>query len=134
MTLKQWHDMIETNLTGTFLCTKEAVKYMKKTGGKIINIASMAGTGARPGWSAYAASKAGVINFSLTMAEELKIYGIKVFCICPGRTATALRKKLVPDEDLSKIMKPSAVVNIVKFCLFDEADVIDAQPILVRER
>jgi len=134
MTLKQWHDMIETNLTGTFLCTKEAVKYMKKTGGKIINIASMAGTGARPGWSAYAASKAGVINFSLTMAEELKIYGIKVFCICPGRTATALRKKLVPDEDLSKIMKPSAVVNIVKFCLSDEADVIDAQPILVRER
>ncbi len=44
-----WDLTLRTNLTGTFLCTKEVIKYMKKTGGKIINIASTAGTGPRPG-------------------------------------------------------------------------------------
>lgn len=134
MTLGQWNDMIDTNLTGTFVCTKHAVKYMKKQGGKIINIASTAGMTARPGWSAYAASKAGVINFSLTMAEELRAYGIKVFCICPGRTATNLRRRLAPNEDPLTIMQPQAVVDVVKYCLSSQADVIEGQPILVRER
>ncbi len=134
MELKQWNDMIETNLTGTFLCTKEVVKYMKKDGGKIINIASTAGIGARPGWSGYAAAKAGVISFSLTMAEELRNYNIKVFTICPGRTATDLRKKLAPNEDPTTIMQPGSVVKTVKYCLTDEANVLEGQPILVRER
>ena len=107
---------------------------MKKNGGKVVNIASTAGLSARPGWSAYAASKAGVVNFSLTMAEELRVYGIKVFCICPGRTATDLRRKLAPNEDPTTIMQPDAVVNAVKYCLCDEADVLEGQPILVRER
>jgi len=91
-TLSQWEKTVTINLTGCFLCTKEAVRFMKKNGGKIVNIGSTAGLSARPGWSAYAASKAAVVNFSLTMAEELRIYGIKVFCICPGRTATDLRQ------------------------------------------
>ena len=134
MKLKHWTDMIDTNLTGTFLCTKEVVKYMKKSGGKIINIASTAGIGARPGWSGYAASKAGVISFSLTMAEELRNYNIKVFCICPGRTATNLRKKLAPNEDPTTIMQPESVVKIVKYCFTDDANIIEGQPILVRER
>ncbi|MCK4689232.1 MAG: SDR family oxidoreductase, partial [Candidatus Marinimicrobia bacterium] len=51
-----WDLTLRTNLTGTFLCTKEVIRYMKKTGGKIINIASTAGTGPRPGWCAYAAA------------------------------------------------------------------------------
>lgn len=134
MTLKQWNDMIAVNLTGTFLCTREATKFMKKDGGKIINIASTAGISARPGWSGYAAAKAGVINFSLSMAEELRNYNIKVFCICPGRTATNLRKRLAPNEDPTTIMQPQSVVDMVKFCLSQEADVLEGQPILVRER
>ena len=129
-----WDLTLRTNLTGTFLCTKETLKYMKKTGGKIINIASTAGTGPRPGWCAYAAAKAGVINFSLSMAEELRSYNIKVFCICPGRTATDLRKKLVPDEDPTTIMQPRAVVNVVEFCLDERSDVLEGQIIYVRER
>ncbi len=134
MELEQWNNMIETNLTGTFLCTKYAVKYMKKNGGKIINIASTAGLSARPGWSGYAAAKAGVINFSLTMAEELRNYNIKVFTICPGRTATNLRRKLAPNEDPTTIMQPESVVNTIKYCLTDQADVLEGQPIIVRER
>lgn len=134
ITLKQWNETVDTNLTGTFICTKQAVRFMKKQGGKIINIASTSGLSPRAGWSAYAASKAGVINFSLTMADELRTYNIKVFCICPGRTATDLRKKLVPNEDPHSIMQPRAVVEVVKYCLCEESDVLEGQPILVRER
>jgi len=134
MSLELWEKTITTNLTGCFLCTREAVRFMKKTGGKIINIASTAGLTARPGWSAYAASKAGVVNFSLTMAEELKANDIKVFCICPGRTATDLRKKLAPDEDPTTIMQPAAVIKTVEYCLSEAADVLEGQPILVRKR
>lgn len=134
MSLELWNKTITTNLTGCFLCTREAVRFMKKGGGKIINIASTAGLTARPGWSAYAASKAGVINFSLAMAEELRTNNIKVFCICPGRTATDLRKKLAPNEDPTTIMLPEVVVKIIEYCLSDDANVLEGQPLLVRER
>jgi len=134
MSLEQWRLMIDTNLTGTFLCTREAVKYMKKRGGRIINIASTAGLSARPGWSGYAAAKAGVINFSQTMAEELRVYGILVFCICPGRTATNLRRRLAPNEDPTSIMQPRAVVETIAYCLSPEAGVLEGQVLQVRER
>jgi|TARA_B100000959_G_C14978719_1_gene622584 3-oxoacyl-[acyl-carrier protein] reductase len=134
MSKETWDNTIASNLTGTFLMTKEVVRIMKKDGGKVINIASSAGLSSRPGWSAYAASKAAVINFSLTMAEELRDFNIQVYPICPGRTATDLRKKLAPNEDPTTIMQPSAVVDVVLFCLTDNANTIEGQPILVREK
>jgi NAD(P)-dependent dehydrogenase (short-subunit alcohol dehydrogenase family) len=133
MTLSSWRQIVETNLTGVFLCTREAVRYMKKKGGKIVNIASTAGQTPRPGWSAYAASKAGVINFSMTMAEELKEYGIKVFCLAPGRTATQLRSILAPDEDQSQILQPEQVADTVIFFLSEEGSYIEGQPITIRK-
>lgn len=133
-TLDNWEKTITVNLTGTFLCVKYGGLLMKKTGGKIINIASTAGLTPRPGWSAYAASKSGVINFSSAIAEELSEYNIKVFVIAPGRTATPLRKILAPDEDPRTIMQPETVADMIVFCLRPEADCIEGQPILVRER
>jgi len=133
-TLENWNKTIAVNLTGVFLSTKEVSRYMKKTGGRIINIASTAGLSARPGWSAYAASKAGLINFSETMAEELREYNIKVFIIAPGRTATDLRRRLAPSEDPSTIMQPNKIANIINFMLSEESDVIEGQVVQVRER
>ena len=132
--LENWNKTIQINLTGTFLCSKEAVSIMKRTGGKIINISSTAGLTSRPGWSAYAASKSGVISFSEAIAEELAVYDIKVFVICPGRTATPLRKILAPNEDPVTIMQPQTVASTILFCLSQEADPMEGQPILVRER
>ncbi|MBN2668406.1 MAG: SDR family oxidoreductase [Bacteroidales bacterium] len=132
--LEDWNKTLAVNLTGAFLMTKEVVRFMKKTGGKIVNIASTAGLTARPGWSAYAASKAGLINFSETMAEELREYNIKVFIVAPGRTATDLRRKLAPNEDPRTIMQTSKVAGIVSFLLTDQSDVIEGQVIQVRER
>ncbi len=68
------------------------------------------------------------------MAEELRNYNIKVFTICPGRTATNLRRKLAPNEDPTTIMQPESVVNTIKYCLTDQADVLEGQPLIVRER
>lgn len=133
-TLENWNKTLCVNLTGTFLCTKYAVLLMKNHGGKIINVASTAGLTPRPGWSAYAAAKSGVINFSSAISEELKDYGIKVFVICPGRTATPLRRILAPNEDPKTIMQPEKVADIITFCFSDDADVLEGQPILVRER
>ena len=132
--LENWNKTLNINLTGVFLMTKEVVRYMKKTGGRIINIASTAGLSSRPGWSAYAASKAGLINFSNTMAEELREYNIKIFIIAPGRTATDLRRRLAPNEDPKTIMQADKVANIVEFMLSDQANVIEGQVIEVRER
>lgn len=134
MTMKNWNETFGVNLTGIFNMTKYGALLMKNTGGKIINIASTAGMSARPGWSAYAASKAGVINFSLTMAEELKGYGIKVFVISPGRTATPLRKILAPEEDPQTIMQPESVANVICMLLDNRMDVLEGAPIVVRER
>ncbi len=133
-TLEVWQDIFNTNLTGSFLVTREAIKYMKTTGGKIIYIASTAGMGARPERCAYAASKAGLINFATSMAKALHKYNIKVYNICPSGTATALREKLELSEDPEKLMNPKDVSGIVEYCLTNQADVIDAQPIIVRIR
>ncbi len=133
-TTEIWENIIKTNLTGSFITTRETLVHMKKTGGRIVFIASTAGMGSRPEWAAYAASKAGVINFAMSMSRALESYGVKVFCISPAGTDTDLRKKLVPDEDPLKIMKPKDVVNVVEYCLTDEGDAIEGQPIIVKVR
>jgi NAD(P)-dependent dehydrogenase (short-subunit alcohol dehydrogenase family) len=135
MTVENWDRVIETNLKGTFLFTREVVRYsMKERGGKIINVASTAGLTPRPGWSAYAASKAAIINFSQTMSEELKEYGIKVYCISPGRTATELRRILAPDEDPATILQPEDIADTVVFLLSAAGDFVDGQSITIRRR
>lgn len=123
---------IATNLTGAFYCTLEFVKCSNRREGKIIYIASTAGMRAQPGWSAYAASKAGLINFALTMASELKNFNIKVYCIAPGRCATPLRKILAPNEDQSKLMQPEEVAAFVKY-LADDGKFLNDQVIIIKQ-
>jgi 3-oxoacyl-[acyl-carrier protein] reductase len=131
-TIEEWERQIKVNLSGVFLCVKEFMKY-NKTGGKIINIASTAGMRPSPGHAAYGAAKAGLINFSQSLSEELYQYGIKVYCIVPGRCATNLRKKLAPDEDQSKIMQPIDVANFVA-ALVNTDYPVDGNPIVIRRR
>jgi len=128
-----WQEMFRVNVFATYLMTRAAIPLLAAgKASSIINIASTAGISARPGWSAYAASKAAMVNFSNTMAEELKPYGIKVHCLAPGRTATQLRRVLAPDEDPSTIMQPDAVARITRFLVSPDAEVISGQTIQVR--
>ena len=132
--IENWENTYRVNVTSMFIAIKEVVRVMKKTGGKILNVASTAGMGSRPGWLAYASSKAAVISMSDTLSDELKEYGIKVYCVSPGRCATDLRKILAPDEDPSTIMQPEHVANVVKNLLSESGDCLDGQNIVIRKQ
>ena len=129
-----WEKTFRVNMTSLFVLTREVVRPMKNNGGKILNIASTAGLSPRPGWSAYAASKAAVINFSLTLSSELEEYGIKVFCVSPGRCATELRRILAPDEDPTTIMQPAEVAAVVVTLLGPSGECLDGQNIVIRRQ
>ena len=131
LTPERWHRQFATNLDGVFYCTREYVRIAKNQGGKIINIASTAGLGPRPGRSAYAASKAAVINFSLSMAEELRPYGIKVYCVAPGACATDMRKVIAPDDDFESMMKPEELARLI-VDLVEGGEMLDGQIIQAR--
>ena len=99
MTLDDFESVIRVNLTGTFLTCKYAVPYMKKRGkGKIVNIASLSGRTGRPGVGVnYAASKAGVIGLTQTLAREQGPSRIYVNSVCPGPILTELTHQIPPE-------------------------------------
>lgn len=89
----QWDAVLNVNLKGTFLCCKAVAAHMiDQKLGRIINIASIAGKRGHAGVAAYAASKAGVINLTQCLAEELGPFNITVNSICPGFLETAMWK------------------------------------------
>ena len=124
------------NVFAPYVLCRECAKYMKanKTTSKILNIASTAGSTPRPGWSVYAMSKAAIIEMSLTLTEELSGYGIKVYCLSPGRCATELRKKLAPEEDQSKIMQPETVGKEIARMVSASEICLDGQNIVIRKK
>ena len=122
------------NVFAMLLLTREVVRYMQGRPTKIVNIASTAGITARPGWVAYASSKAAVVSLSQTLAEELAGSGIKIYTISPGRTATELRRKLAPEEDPSTIMQPDAVADVIAMLVSESERTLDGQNIIVRQQ
>lgn len=91
-----WDRIVATNLTGTFLCTREAVPDMiAARWGRIVNVASTAGLGGAPYLAAYCASKHGVIGFTRATAAELAQDGITVNAICPGYTETEMMERAI---------------------------------------
>lgn len=108
MPLEQFQSVIDVNLTGVFLCGREAAALMVQQGrkGVIINMSSVARAG-NMGQTNYAASKAGVVAMTVTWARELGRYGIRVGAIAPGVIRTAMTDAMKPEarERLEK-MKP----------------------------
>ncbi|WP_077597024.1 SDR family oxidoreductase [Oceanobacillus kimchii] len=132
--VEDWEKTYQINIHSLFNITKETVKFMKNTGGKILNVASTAGSSSRPGWSAYASSKAALISFSQTISDELSDYNILVYCVSPGRCATELRKVLAPDEDPTTIMQPEHVGEVVSHLLSEDGVCLDGQDIVIRKQ
>lgn len=122
------------NVFSPFFLMKGACKYMKKNGGKILNVASTAGMTPRPGWVSYASSKASLISISQTLTEEFSEYGIKVYCVSPGRCATKLRLRLAPDEDPATIMQPEEVAEIICQLVSESERCLDGQNIIIRKK
>jgi 3-oxoacyl-[acyl-carrier protein] reductase len=122
------------NVFAMLLLIREMTRYMYDRPAKILNVASTAGITSRPGWLAYASSKAAVVSLSATLADELAGSGIRIYSISPGRTATELRRKLAPEEDPSSIMQPSQVADVIAQLMRDTEVTLDGQNIIVRTR
>lgn len=106
MGLDQWQAVLNVNLTGVFLCAREAAERMVKLdhGGVIINISSISRHG-NVGQTNYTAAKAGVAAMTVTWAKELARYGIRVGSIAPGFTRTDILSSMKP-EVLEKVVAP----------------------------
>jgi len=89
MSVEQWHDVIDTNLTGVFYCCRAVLPYLRRRGGGwIINISSLAGKNAFPEAAAYCASKSGLNAFSESLMQEVRHDGIRVAYVMPGSVNT----------------------------------------------
>jgi 3-oxoacyl-[acyl-carrier protein] reductase len=136
MTEEDWDAVLNINLKGTFNCTKAVVRHMsKQRSGKIVNIASVVGEMGNAGQANYAASKAGVIGFTKTIAREFAQRGINVNAIAPGYVETPMTdslpekvkedlKRLIPMERLGK---PDDVAEAVLFLVSDASSYITGQ-------
>lgn len=106
MTMDQWNAVIAVNLSGVFLCAREAAAHMVEfgNGGVIVNISSISRAG-NAGQSNYSAAKAGVESMGVVWAKELARYGIRVGSIAPGFTHTEILSSMRP-EVLDKLTAP----------------------------
>jgi NAD(P)-dependent dehydrogenase (short-subunit alcohol dehydrogenase family) len=89
MRVEDWQDVIATNLSGAFYCTRAAIPHLRRRGGGwVINISSLAGTNPFAGAAAYCASKAGLDAFTQALMQEVRHDGIRVAAVAPGSVAT----------------------------------------------
>lgn len=117
LTLEQWQQTIDTNLTGVFYSIKASVAELKKTQGYIFTISSLAGTNFFANGSAYNASKFGLTGFTQAVMLDLRNYGIKVSTIMPGSVATHFNNNSPSEADAWKIQKEDIgklVVDLIK--------------------
>src|SRR5258708_9331851 len=102
--LDDWHDVIETNLSGVFYCTRAAVPEIRRRGGGcIVNISSLAGKNAFAGAAAYCASKAALNQFSEALMQEVRHDNIRVSYVMPGSVATGFGEPNPSGEDAWKL-------------------------------
>ena len=109
---EKWKEVIDTNLTGTFLVTQAALPLMK-WGGTIVNNLSVAAVQPFEGMSAYNASKFGALGFTKALREELRKQGIRVLALMPGATDTDIWQQFWPDAPRAKMVSPETVAQAV---------------------
>lgn len=133
MSESDWDDVIQTNLKGVFNFCKAVYRpMMKQRAGKIINISSVVGVMGNPGQANYAASKAGIIGFSKSLAKELGSRGVTVNVIAPGYVETDMtaalsekaREAMLDAVPLGRPASPEDVANAVLFCASSFSDYI----------
>ncbi|MDP7161445.1 MAG: 3-oxoacyl-ACP reductase family protein [Dehalococcoidia bacterium] len=138
-----WDRVMGVNLKGNFLCSQAVAREMvaRGGGGAIVNITSTAGANARPGASAYASSKAGIIQFTRVLALELGQHGIRVNAVGPGMTLTGSEVKPAPSQKyqgafvgqvpMGRAGVPGDIAAAVAFLASPDATYINGQVIFV---
>ena len=136
----EWHDVIDTNLTGTFNMTRAVItSFLKWKRGCIINMSSVSGIVGLPRQTNYSASKAGIIGFSKSLAKEVASYNIRVNAVCPGYIGTDMVnslsdnikdniKKSIP---VKRLGSPDEVAQLCVFLASDKSSYITGEVIRI---
>jgi len=147
-TREDWIKVLNVGLLGTSFCSKHAVRVMQKQkAGSIVNVGSINGLVAMPGWMTYNAIKAAIVNMSKAMALDLGPFGIRVNCVCPGMTHTpamdtllvqmgmsveeAERSFLGPRCILKRFAKPEEIAPAILFVASDEASYMTGATLVI---
>jgi 3-oxoacyl-[acyl-carrier protein] reductase len=140
MSDEDWRTVLETNLSSVFYTCRAVTRpMMRKRGGAIVNVSSIVGVHGNFGQTNYAASKAGIIGFTKSLARELGSRGVRANVVAPGYVKTQLTEVL-PDEattamventPLGRIAEPREVAGAVRFLVSDEASFITGEVLLV---
>jgi 3-oxoacyl-[acyl-carrier protein] reductase len=134
MTVDEWHAVLQTNLDGVFYCSKLAAELLSD-GGRIVNVASIAGLHPFHGQANYAAAKAGVIALTKVLAKELARRGITANAVAPGVIQTPMLGEIKPEVmveyekqiPLGRVGRPEDVANAVLFLASEESGYITGQ-------
>jgi NAD(P)-dependent dehydrogenase (short-subunit alcohol dehydrogenase family) len=114
--IELWRDVIETNLTGIFLCTRAALPLMK-AGATIVNNLSAAAKQVFPNYAAYSAAKRGALGFTLSLREELIPRGIRVMALVTGATATDMWDQIMPNAPRDRMIDVNSVAQAVLYAV-----------------
>jgi 3-oxoacyl-[acyl-carrier protein] reductase len=140
MSDEDWDEVVATNLGGTFYTCRAAARgMMKRRAGSIVNISSIVGLHGNPGQTNYAASKAGIIGFTKSLARELGTRGVRANVVAPGYVDTRLtqviademKELMLANTPLGRFGTPEDVAGAVRFLCSDEAAFITGEVLLV---
>jgi NAD(P)-dependent dehydrogenase (short-subunit alcohol dehydrogenase family) len=146
---EQWDRTMAVNMRSMFLCSREAVRFMKKAGkGKIVNLSSALGKTGAPYYTHYCASKFAVVGFTQALGREVAGRGINVNAVCPGAVDTdmtageivvleklrgkrkeTIRKELTDAVPIGRLENPEDVANLVLFLASERADYMTGQAV-----
>jgi 3-oxoacyl-[acyl-carrier protein] reductase len=138
MSEQDWYEVVQTNLSGVFRCTKRAIPGMlRNRWGRVISIGSVAGALGNPGQANYSAAKAGVVGFTRALAREVASKGITANVVVPGLVDTAMtvdlkdaaRETLLSRIPMGRAGSPEEVAEAV--CFFARASYVTGQTIVV---
>jgi len=140
MDVSEWHDVVSTNLDGTFNLSRCAIlTFLKQKSGNIVNVSSVSGVIGLPRQTNYSASKAGIIGFTKALAKEVASYGIRVNAVAPGFIETDMMKdlkeeykaKVLKHIPLAKMGSAQDVAKAVKFLVSEASSYITGQTIVI---
>jgi 3-oxoacyl-[acyl-carrier protein] reductase len=140
MSDEDWREVIDTNLASVFYTCRAVTRgMMKRRAGSIVNISSIVGVHGNWGQTNYAASKAGIIGFTKSLARELGSRNVRANVVAPGYVKTALtdvlpeeaRDAMLAATPLARLGEPEDVAGAVRFLCSDEASFITGEVLLV---
>jgi 3-oxoacyl-[acyl-carrier protein] reductase len=140
MSDEDWRTVLDTNLGGVFYTCRAAARgMMRRRAGTIVNLTSVVGLHGNPGQTNYAASKAGIVGFTKSLARELAPRGVRANAVAPGYIQTALtdvlpedvQQAILTNTPLARLGTPEDVAGAVRFLCSDEASFVTGEVLLV---